>query len=187
MNQDPNNNSYNPQNSPLQDNNSKNNQNQQQSFNTPSQVHFSPSNVNLEALSAKSQSNGSINNSNQQSSNYQQPTYGDSQYQPNNQFSNYNPYQNPSPNLENIQSFTPQDNFDTGFNNQMYNQPNNFNQAGIEQYKSSTPQFNANDPYLMPSTNPENDDLDEPEADSQEKPKRGPRRPVCCRAADIRK
>jgi flagellar basal body-associated protein FliL len=174
MMQDQNNQDYNSQNNDFVVN-GKNPSSSQQS-NSPSAVHFSPSTVDLDALSNKqTQPNGLTNNGNNSNNNFQQSDYNfnnQPQYQPNNQFSNYNPYQNTGSNIDNLQNFAPQDNFDTGFGNQGTSQNNDFNQAGIEQYKSSTPQFNTNDPYLMPSTNPENDDLDEPEGSESEKPKR---------------
>jgi hypothetical protein len=90
------------------------------------------------------------------------------QYNQNGQLGGYNPYQNTG---SNIQGFAPEDNFDTNFG-QGYNQSPDFNQNGVDQYKSSTPQFNPNDPYLMPSTNPELDDLDENDESSLQKPQK---------------
>jgi hypothetical protein len=90
------------------------------------------------------------------------------QYPQADQFGGYNPYQNTG---SNIQNFAPQDNFDTGFNANFNPNPE-FNQNGIDQYKSATPQFNPNDPYLMPSTSPELDDLDEVEESTMEKPQK---------------
>ncbi len=170
MNQDLNNQNYNPS------NNNGSKSDQQQNFNTPNPVHFSPGSVNLDALYSKSQNVNNVNNFGQPAGNFTNsfdqlpPTQN--QYSPIDQLSGYNPYQNTGSNIQNLQNFTPQDNFDTGFGNQRFENTNNFNQNGIDQYKSSTPQFNANDPYLMPSTNPENDDLDESEINPLQKPQR---------------
>jgi flagellar basal body-associated protein FliL len=172
MNQDQNAQNYNPQNNDFAGNFSGNNNtniNPQASYSAPSPVHFSPSTVNLNALSAKMQNNGNIQGTNVD---FDPQQYNQSQFQPSDQFGGYNPYQNTGSNIDNLQNFAPQDNFDTGFNNQGYNANSDFDQTGIDQYKSATPQFNANDPYLMPSTNPENDDLDETETDGTQKPQR---------------
>jgi flagellar basal body-associated protein FliL len=175
MKQDQNNQNYNPQYNDFTGSNSDLNPNQQPTHSTPSSIHFSPSSVNLDTLSGKSQldnlmhTGSEVNNPN----NYQQPNYNQQpQYQSNDQFSSYNPYQNTGSNINNLQNFAPQENFDTGFNNQGFNTNADFNQTGIEQYKSATPQFNANDSYLMPSTNPEMDDLDESDSGVPEKPQR---------------
>jgi hypothetical protein len=179
MNQDPINSNYNPQNTPNQYNpfnNASDGQNNDGNNFQPTPVqpiplHFSPSSVDLDALSAKSQldnlmhqphTQGQNNNFEQQGFNSTQP------YQQNEQFGSYNPYQNTG---SNIQNFAPQDNFDTGFN-QDFNSNPEFNQNGIDQYKSVTPQFNPNDPYLMPSTNPELDDIEDPEEQTIEKPQK---------------
>ena len=172
MNQDVNNQNHNTQNDTFPSKGDMINQNQQSGFGMPSSVHFSPNNVDLDALYSKTQSVNKPNDVGQIDNNFNQPTYNQTQYQPNDQFGSYNPYQNTGSNIQNFQNFAPQDNFDTGFGNQNFNPSNDFNQAGIEQYKSVTPQFNSNDPYLMPSTNPESDDLDEPESDSTQKPQR---------------
>ena len=168
MNQDQNNQNYSLQNNNFLGNNDNISPNIQPNFGNATQVHFSPSTVNLDSLSGKLQPDSEQN----LSSDSNQQQFSQSQFQANNQFGGYNPYQNTGSNIDTLQNFAPQDNFDTGFNNQNYNQNNDFNQVGIEQYKSATPQFNANDPYLMPSTNPENDDLDEPDTNEQEKPRR---------------
>lgn len=170
MNQDSNNPNYNSQNDQFPVNNNPNNFVQQTSYGAPNTVHFSPSSVDLDSLYAKSQINNTVHNQSQPTIN--QSVFDNNQYQPNDQFGSYNPYQNTGSNIQNLQNFAPQENFDTGFRNQGFNQNVDFNQAGIEQYKSATSQFNANDPYLMPSTNPENDDLDEPASSDTDKPQR---------------
>jgi flagellar basal body-associated protein FliL len=165
MNQDPNNPNPNSQSQPFQSSNPPNNQ----GFNPINHVHFSPTSAKIDSTSSKSPLDKLLNN-NQSETNYQQPNYNNLQLQPNDQFGGYNPYQNS--NNQNFQNFAPQDNFDTGFDSQQFNPNSDFNQASLEQYKSATPQFNANDPYLMPSTNPEMDDLDGADPEIQDKPQR---------------
>jgi flagellar basal body-associated protein FliL len=181
MNQDPINQNYNPQTVPNQYNPtgvSDINQNLNgNSFanNTSTnaypnnQTHFSPSTVDLDSLNSKSQLDNLLHQTHQQpQNNFQPQDYNGQQYQQNDQFGGYNPYQNTG---SNIQNFAPQDNFDTGFNPEFNPNPE-FNQNGIDQYKSSTPQFNPNDPYLMPSTNPELDDIDDGQEEAIEKPQK---------------
>jgi flagellar basal body-associated protein FliL len=171
MNQDPINPNYNPQNVPNQYNPTDGMQNKYQpNPATINPIHFSPSNVDLDALNTKSQLDNLMHSPHQQSlsNEFQQQDYNSQQFQPSEQFGSYNPYQNTG---SNIQNFAPQDNFDTGFNPN-FNPTQEFNQNGIDQYKSSTPQFNPNDPYLMPSTNPELDDLDEAEDAGIAKPQK---------------
>jgi hypothetical protein len=168
MNQDQNSQNYNPQNNDFTGNSSLSNP--QSNFVSPSPIHFSPSTINLDALSAKSNLN-SLNNSSV-STDFNQQNFNPPPYQPTDQFNNFNPYQNTGSNINNLQNFAPQDNFDTGFSNQEFNPNTDFNQNGLDQYKASTPQFNANDPYLIPSTNPEMDDLDDSDVNELEKPQR---------------
>jgi flagellar basal body-associated protein FliL len=165
MNQDQSNPNYNPQNDSLQNFNPSGNP----SASNSNKVHFSPSNANLDSLNSKPKFDNPVNDN--QPINYQQPNYNPPIPQ-NDQFGSYNPYQNTNTSIQDFQNFSPQQNFDTGFDNQGFNPSSDFNQTGLDQYKSATPQFNSNDPYLMPSTIPENDDLDEFEPEAQEKPQR---------------
>lgn len=160
MSQDQNNQNYNSPNQPLQNYNPTTNS----STGNSGKIHFSPSNSNLNPKP-------NFDNNTSQSANFAQPNYN-SPMPANDQFGSYNPYQNTNTSIQDFQNFAPQQNFDTGYNNQGFDPSSDFNQAGLDQYKSSTPQFNSNDPYLMPSTSPQNDDLDDLEPEPEAKPQR---------------